>query len=73
MIEKKPAQIHFHSRRQHTITKMNDNINMDPTRPHTITKMNDNINMDPTRPHTITKMDPTTALSINAHNKLTTS
>jgi hypothetical protein len=56
MIEKKPAQIHFHSRRQHTITKMNDNINMDPT-----------------RPHTITKMDPTTALSINAHNKLTTS
>ena len=62
MIEKKPAQIHFHSRRQHTITKMNDNINMDPTRPHTITKMNDNINMD-----------TTTSVSMNAHNKLTTS
>jgi hypothetical protein len=45
MIEKKPAQIHFHSKRQHTITKMNDNINMDPT----------------------------TAVSMNAHNKLTTS
>ena len=39
MIVKKPAQIHFHSKRQYTITKM----------------------------------DPTTALSINAHNKLTTS
>jgi hypothetical protein len=45
MIEKKPAQIHFHSRRQYTITKMIDNINMDTT----------------------------TAVSINAHNKLTTS
>jgi len=31
MIEKKPAQIHFHSRRPHTITKMKDNINMDTT------------------------------------------
>jgi len=28
---KKPAQIRFFSRRPHTITKMNDNINMDST------------------------------------------
>ena len=27
----KPAQIHFKSKRQHTITIMNDNINMDST------------------------------------------
>jgi hypothetical protein len=27
----KPAQIRFHSKRQHTITKMNNNINMDST------------------------------------------
>ena len=27
----KPAQIHFHSKRTHTITKMNDKINMDST------------------------------------------
>jgi hypothetical protein len=28
---KKPPQIHFHSKRQHTITKMIDNINIDST------------------------------------------
>jgi hypothetical protein len=27
----KPAQIRFHSKRPHTITKLNDNINMDNT------------------------------------------
>ena len=27
--EKKPAHIHFHSEKPHTITKMNDNLNTD--------------------------------------------
>jgi len=27
--DKKAVQIHFHSKRPHTITRMNDNINMD--------------------------------------------
>jgi hypothetical protein len=43
--DKKPAQIHFHSKRPHTITKMKDNINMDST---ISGSMNDNINMDST-------------------------
>jgi len=29
--DKTPTQIHFHSKRPHTITKRNDNINMDST------------------------------------------
>jgi hypothetical protein len=29
--KKKPAQIHFHSKNPHNITKMNENINMDGT------------------------------------------
>jgi hypothetical protein len=29
--DNKPAQIRFHSKRPHTITKMKDNINMDST------------------------------------------
>ena len=29
---KKPTHVHFHSKRPHTITKMNDNIDMDSTR-----------------------------------------
>ena len=41
----KPAQILFHSKRPHTITKMNVNINMDST---IAGLMNDNINMDST-------------------------
>jgi len=42
---KKPAQIRFHSKRPHTITKMNDNINIDST---IAGSMNDNINIDST-------------------------
>ena len=44
MIEK-PPQIHFHSKRPHSVTKMNDSINMDST---IAVSMNDNINMDST-------------------------
>jgi hypothetical protein len=33
-LKKKPAQICFHSKRPHTITKMNDNINMNSTVDH---------------------------------------
>jgi hypothetical protein len=40
---KKPAQMHFHSKRSHTITKMDNNINMDSSKAGS---MNDNINMD---------------------------
>jgi hypothetical protein len=40
--DKKPAQIHFHSKRPHINTKMNDNINIDST---IAGSMNDNINM----------------------------
>ena len=29
---KKPAQMHFHSKRSHTITKMDNNINMDSSK-----------------------------------------
>jgi hypothetical protein len=40
-----PAQIRFHSKRPHTATKMNDNINIDST----ITgSMKNNINIDST-------------------------
>jgi hypothetical protein len=39
---KKPAQMHFHSKRSHTITKMDNNINMDSSKAGS---MNDNINM----------------------------
>jgi hypothetical protein len=34
--DKKPAQICFHSKRPHTIIKMNDNINMDSTIPESM-------------------------------------
>jgi hypothetical protein len=44
-IKKKPALIRFHSKRQHTITKMNENINMDST---IAGSLNENINMDST-------------------------
>jgi hypothetical protein len=42
---KKKVQIRFNSKRQHTVTKMNDSINMDST---IAGSMNDKINMDST-------------------------
>ena len=44
-IKKNYAKIRIHSKKSHTITNMNDNINMDSTIAGSI---NDNINMDST-------------------------
>ena len=60
-----PIQTRFHSKRPHTITKMNDNINMDST---IEVSMNDNINMDSTIEVSMNdniNMDSTIEVSMN--------
>jgi hypothetical protein len=63
---KKPAQMHFHSKRSHTITKMDNNINMDSSKAGS---MNDNINMDSSKAGSMNdniNMDSSKAGSMNA-------
>ena len=66
---KNTPHICFHSKRSHTITTMNDNINMDST---IAGSMNDNINMDSTIAGSMNdniNMDSTIVRSMNDNIK----
>jgi hypothetical protein len=64
----RPTLIRFHSKRPHSTTKMNDNINMNST---IAGSMNDNINMNSTIAGSMNdniNMNSTIAGSMNARN-----